>query len=142
MQVYIFSSALIYPNKKSPPKRAFIILAFSFLLMYYNRFVHYDSTLWIRGTENIRFWQAALWTAGLHVFGRFIHMGFPQACKRQRKENWVNELIEIISMLVGIPASVITILTASKNYIKSKKTQKDPSASLAASDGSDDNLAK
>ena len=51
--------------------------------------------------------------------------------------------IEIISMLVGIPASVITILTASKNYIKSKKdSKKDPSASLAASDGSDDNLAK
>ena len=60
--------------------------------MYYNNPVQDDSTLWIRGTENIRFWQAALWTAGLHVFGRFIHMGFPQACKRQRKENWVNEL--------------------------------------------------
>lgn len=51
--------------------------------------------------------------------------------------------IEIISMLLGIPASVITILTASKNYIKSKKdSKKDPSASLPASDGSDDNLAK
>ena len=51
--------------------------------------------------------------------------------------------IEILSMLVEIPASVITILTASKNYIKSKKdSKKDPSASLAASDGSDDNLAK
>jgi len=51
--------------------------------------------------------------------------------------------IEILSMLVGIPASVITILTAGMNYIKSKKdSKKDPSASLPASDGSDDNLAK
>ena len=51
--------------------------------------------------------------------------------------------IEILSALVGIPASVITIFTAGKNYIKSKKdSKKDPSASLAASDGSDDNLAK
>ena len=51
--------------------------------------------------------------------------------------------IEIISMLLGIPASVITILTASKNYIKSKKdSKKDPSASLPAPDGSDDNLTK
>ena len=51
--------------------------------------------------------------------------------------------IEILSALVGIPASVITIFTAGKNYIKSKKdSKKDPSSSLAASDGSDDNLTE
>jgi len=32
--------------------------------------------------------------------------------------------IEILSMLVEIPASVITILTAGMNYIKNKKDSK------------------
>ena len=49
--------------------------------------------------------------------------------------------IEIISMLVGIPASVITILTAGKNYIKSKKnSKKDPSAAAKRSDGHCDDI--
>lgn len=51
--------------------------------------------------------------------------------------------IEFISALVGIPASVITIITAGKNYIKSKKdSKKDPSTSFPATDGSDDNLTE
>ena len=49
--------------------------------------------------------------------------------------------IEIISMLLGIPASVITILTAGKNYIKSKKnSKKDPSAAAKRSDGHCDDI--
>lgn len=51
--------------------------------------------------------------------------------------------IEIISMLVGIVTGLLTIVEKCKNYIKSKKgSKKDPSASLPASDGPDDNLAK
>lgn len=51
--------------------------------------------------------------------------------------------IEILSMLVGIVTGLLTIVEKCKNYIKSKKgSKKDPSASLPASDGPDDNLAK
>ena len=51
--------------------------------------------------------------------------------------------IEYISALIGIPAGTITIVNFCKDYIRSKKdSKKDPSASLAASDGYDDNLAK
>lgn len=52
-------------------------------------------------------------------------------------------LIEILSTLVGIPASVITILTAVKNYIKSKKDSKnDPSTAAKRTDGSSDDCSK
>ena len=45
-------------------------------------------------------------------------------------------LIDIISALVGIPAAVITITTAVKDYIKSKKdSKKDPSAASKHTDG-------
>ena len=111
--------------------------------MYYNKFVHDDSTLWIRGTENIRLNQA---NSGLRVYTS-LEDSFLWAFHRRVnvKERRVGSMswIEILSALVGIPASVITIFTAGKNYIKSKKdSKKDPSSSLAASDGSDDNLTK
>lgn len=51
--------------------------------------------------------------------------------------------IEYISALIGIPSGTITIVNFCKDYIRSKKgSKKDPSASLPASDGPDDNLAK
>ncbi|QQQ98781.1 hypothetical protein I5Q83_21995 [Enterocloster clostridioformis] len=51
--------------------------------------------------------------------------------------------IEYISALIGIPAGTITIVNFCKDYIRSKKdSKKDPSASLPASDGSDDNCSK
>lgn len=99
--------------------------------------------MWIGGTENIRLGQAALWTKGLHVFGRFILLGFPQACKRQRKENWVNELDR--NFIYACRNSCFSDYYSYCWYElhkEQKGLKKDPSASLPASDGSDDNLAK
>lgn len=51
--------------------------------------------------------------------------------------------IEFLSMLVGIITGLLSIAEKYKDYIKSKKSsKKDPSASLPASDGSDDNIEK
>ena len=111
--------------------------------MYYNKFVHDDSTLWIRGTENIRLNQA---NSGLRVYTS-LEDSFLWAFHRRVnvKERRVGSMswIEYISALIGIPAGTITIVNFCKDYIRSKKdSKKDPSASLPAPDGSDDNLTK
>ena len=64
----------------------------------------------------------------------------PQVCKHQRKEDEVMIFLEILSRIVSILVGIATLAEKCKSYIQHKKgrTEKDPSASLAASDGSED----
>lgn len=64
----------------------------------------------------------------------------PQVCKHQRKEDEVMIFLEILSRIVSILVGMITLAKEFKSYIQRKKgrTEKDPSVSLQASDGSED----
>ena len=64
----------------------------------------------------------------------------PQVCKHQRKEDEVMIFLEILSRIVSILVGIVTLAKECKSYIQRHKgrTEKDPSASLAASDGSID----
>ena len=67
-------------------------------------------------------------------------MGFPQVCKHQRKEDEVIGILDILSRIVSILVGVATLTEKGMAYIRSRKarTAKDPSACLAAPDGSVD----
>lgn len=64
----------------------------------------------------------------------------PQVCKHQRKEDVVMIFLEILSRIVSILVGVVALAKECKSYIQRSKgrTEKDPSASLAAPDGSKD----
>ncbi len=64
----------------------------------------------------------------------------PKVCKHQRKEDEVLIFLEILGRIVSILVGMVTLAKECKSYIQHKKgrTEKDPSASLAASDGSKD----
>ena len=64
----------------------------------------------------------------------------PQVCKHQRKEDEVMIFLEILSRIVSILVGTATLAEKCKAYIQHKKgwTEKDPSASLPATDGSKD----
>ena len=64
----------------------------------------------------------------------------PQVCKHQRKEDEVMIFLEILSRIVSILVGMITLAKEFKSYIQRKKgqTEKDPSVSLQAPDGSID----
>ena len=64
----------------------------------------------------------------------------PQVCKHQRKEEEVMIFLEILSRIVSILVGMITLAQEFKSYIQRKKgqTEKDPSVSLQAPDGSID----
>ena len=64
----------------------------------------------------------------------------PQVCKHQRKEDVVMIFLEILSRIVSILVGVVALAKECKSYIQRSKgrTVNDPSASLAASDGSKD----
>lgn len=56
---------------------------------------------------------------------------------------WSMGILDIISRLVGIVTGLLTIAEKCNHYIQSKKcSEKDPSASLQAPDGSGDNSTK
>ena len=64
----------------------------------------------------------------------------PQVCKHQRKEDVVMIFLEILSRIVSILVGVVTLAEKCKSYIwrNTGRTEKDPSASLPATDGSID----
>lgn len=71
----------------------------------------------------------------------------PQVCKHQRKEDVVVGILDIMSRIASIFAGIVgglvgiaTLVEKCKPYIKRRKerTEKDPSASLPAPDGSKD----
>ena len=64
----------------------------------------------------------------------------PQVCKHQRKEDEVMIFLEILSRIVSILVGIATLAEKCKAYIQHEKgrTEKDPSVSLPASDGSKD----
>ena len=64
----------------------------------------------------------------------------PQVCKHRRKEDEVMIFLEILSRIVSILVGMITLAKEFKSYIQRKKgqTEKDPSVSLQAPDGSID----
>jgi len=64
----------------------------------------------------------------------------PQVCKHQRKEDEVVIFLEILGRIVSILVGIATLAEKCKAYIQHQKgrTEKDPSASLAAPDGSKD----
>ena len=64
----------------------------------------------------------------------------PQVCKHQRKEYEVMIFLEILSRIVSILVGVVTLAEKCKSYIwrNTGRTEKDPSASLPATDGSID----
>ena len=64
----------------------------------------------------------------------------PQVCKHQRKEDEVMIFLEILSRIVSILVGIATLAEKCKAYIQHKKgrTEKDPSVSLPAPDGSRD----
>ena len=64
----------------------------------------------------------------------------PQVCKHQRREGEDMLFLEILSCVVSILAGFVSLAKEYKSYIQRHKerTEKDPSASLAASDGSED----
>ena len=76
-----------------------------------------------------------------HLWDRLIQFKLvPQVCKHQRKEDEVMIFLEILSRIVSILVGMVTLAKECKSYIQRKKgrTEKDPSASLAATDGSDE----
>ena len=64
----------------------------------------------------------------------------PQVCKHQRKEDEVMIFLEILGRIVSILVGIATLAEKCKAYIQHQKgrTEKDPSVSLPASDGSKD----
>lgn len=57
-------------------------------------------------------------------------------CKHQREEIAYMGILEILLKLVGVVTGLLTIAEKCHSYIAARKrSKKDPSASLAASDG-------
>ena len=76
-----------------------------------------------------------------HLWDRLNKLkSVPQVCKHQRKEDVVMIFLEILSRIVSILVGVVTLAEKCKSYIwrNTGRTEKDPSASLPASDGSID----
>ena len=76
-----------------------------------------------------------------HLWHRLIKLKLvPQVCKHQRKEDGVMIFLEILSRMVSILVGIVTLAKECKAYIQRHKgrTEKDPSASLTAPDGSKD----
>ena len=76
-----------------------------------------------------------------HLWDRLNKLkSVPQVCKHQRKEDVVMIFLEILSRIVSILVGVVTLAEKCKSYIwrNTGRTEKDPSASLPATDGSID----
>ncbi len=76
-----------------------------------------------------------------HLWDRLNKLkSVPQVCKHQRKEDEVMIFLEILSRIVSILVGIATLAKECKSYIQRRKGQtvKDPSASLQAPDGSED----